>query len=71
MAEMARPPLTKRLPVEDFRSFYWLKAELLEFCRAAGLPTAGSKQALAARIEAWLSTGRASAPGNAGDRAAV
>ncbi len=52
---MTRPELTPRLPADDFRAWYWLKAELADFCRANGLPASGSKEALAARIEARLS----------------
>jgi len=30
---MTRPQLTGQLSAEDFRSFYWLKEELVKFCR--------------------------------------
>jgi hypothetical protein len=43
--------------VEDFRDYYWLKAELLDFCRQQGLPTSGSKQAVTERIAHFLQTG--------------
>jgi hypothetical protein len=54
---MKRPPLTPHLALSDFQSFYWLKEELLAFCREAGLPTAGSKTDLSARIAQFLATG--------------
>jgi hypothetical protein len=49
-----RPGLTPRLPVSDFRDFYWLKEELAAFCRQNGLPIGGSKVELAARVEQFL-----------------
>ncbi len=54
---MARPELTRRLLAEDFCSFYWLKEELLVFCRENGLSPAGSKKDLALRVETFLATG--------------
>ncbi len=51
---MTRPELTPELAADDFRAWYWLKAELAAFCRANGLPASGSKEALADRVEAWL-----------------
>jgi hypothetical protein len=56
---MSRPPLTKHLSPEDFRSFYWLKQELMEFCREHGLATTGSKKDLELRVETCLRTGSA------------
>lgn len=52
-----RPKLTKRIAVEDFRSFYWFKSELIEFCRNQGLSSQGGKLDIATRIELFLSTG--------------
>lgn len=52
-----RPQLTPTLSVEDFRAYYWLKAELLAFCRQQGLPSGGAKQELSARIEHFLRSG--------------
>ena len=43
-----RPDLTRQLSAQDFRDYYWLKEELLAFCRAQGLSTLGSKAALTA-----------------------
>jgi hypothetical protein len=59
---MTRPPLTSQLAADDFRSFYWLKAELLAFCREQGLSTSGSKADLADRIALFLDTGQRPAP---------
>ena len=45
-----RPPLHSNISAEDFQAFYWLKEELMGFCRGYGLPTSGSKQVLTKRI---------------------
>lgn len=57
-----RPELTTVTTAADFRSFYWLKEELVAFCRANGLSTAGAKQEISARIEYFLATGEIKAP---------
>lgn len=51
---MSRPPLTPQISVSNFQACYWLKEELVAFCRAVGLSTAGTKQELAARICDYL-----------------
>lgn len=57
-----RPPLTSALSPEDFRDFYWLKSELLDFCRVEGLRSSGSKIEIADRVEHYLRTGQAKEP---------
>ena len=57
-----RPQLTRRLAAKDFRDFYWLKAELVDFCRAQDLPVGGSKGELTARIGEWLDSGKITRP---------
>lgn len=52
-----RPTLDLEINVDDFLAFYWLKEELVEFCRANGLPTRGSKGELTERIAHFLRTG--------------
>jgi len=52
-----RPPLNKNISVDDFRAFYWLKTELVGFCRQEGLRKQGGKIEVADRIEAYLRTG--------------
>jgi hypothetical protein len=52
---MNRPPLCKTLSATEFGRWYWLKAELVTFCREQHLPVTGAKQLLVARIEAFLS----------------
>ena len=53
-----RPSLTPSTPVNDFLDYYWLKQELVDFCRAHQLKTTGSKVAITARIAQWLRTGQ-------------
>lgn len=52
-----RPDLTPTILVEDFRSFYWLKEELQQFCKDEGIRTSGGKIEIAQRIEVYLKTG--------------
>ena len=54
---MSRPTLNKHTNPDDFRSFYWLKEELIIFLREHHLPTTGSKQDLTVRISQFLATG--------------
>src|SRR5512136_1934717 len=51
---MSRPMLIPGLTAAEFRSYYWLKEELVAFCRKQRLPTGGSKQDLTARIVQYL-----------------
>ena len=57
-----RPLLDASISLEDFRSFYWLKEELLVFCRQEGLKKTGSKIELAQQIEHYLMTGEKPKP---------
>ena len=57
-----RPELNKNISIEDFRDFYWLKKELVHFCRVEGLSTQGGKIQIANRIEMYLKTGRKVGP---------
>ena len=50
VAAEARPQLAPGLAAETFVAWYWLKAELVAYCRAAGLRSGGDKCALQARI---------------------
>ena len=52
-----RPELNKKLDTATFRSFYYLKQELADFCKENGLPTSGSKAELTDRIAYFLDTG--------------
>ena len=53
-----RPELNKKLDTATFRSFYYLKQELADFCKENGLPTSGSKAELTDRIAYFLDTGK-------------
>jgi hypothetical protein len=52
-----RPELTRELSSQRFREYYYLKSELVEFCRKEQLSASGGKAELASRIEAYLETG--------------
>lgn len=52
-----RPTLNRQLDGTTFRNFYWLKEELVEFCRNNGLPTTGGKLEITERITHFLDTG--------------
>lgn len=52
-----RPILDRSLDAATFRSYYYLKEELVGFCRAQGLQTAGGKLELTERIAHYLRTG--------------
>ena len=53
-----RPKLDMGLNGETFRNYYYLKKELIDFCRKNNLPVSGSKVELADRIEYFLNTGK-------------
>ncbi len=52
-----KPKLNKHISPDDFISHYWLKQELLDFCRKHKIPQHGSKQELTERIRQFLITG--------------
>ena len=52
-----RPKLNKKLDAATFRSCYYLRQELADFCKENGLPTSGSKIELTDRIAYFLDTG--------------
>ncbi|WBW98533.1 DUF6434 domain-containing protein [Oceanirhabdus sp. W0125-5] len=52
-----RPILNKDLNSKTFLEYYYLKEELITFCRNEGLSTSGSKIELTDRIEHFLDTG--------------
>jgi hypothetical protein len=63
-----RPELKTGLDGNTFRNYYYLKEELVEFCRENNLPTSGGKLELTDRIAAFLDTGKVFRPA-AGKRA--
>lgn len=56
-----RPTLNKELDSKTFKSYYYLKEELMCFCRENNLPTSGGKAELTERIALFLDTGTISA----------
>ena len=54
---MTRPTLSKNLSKSDFLDFYWLKEELVEFCRHNGINASGGKIEISQRIALFLETG--------------
>lgn len=52
-----KPELNKNLDEKTFREYYYLKEELVSFCKENNLPTAGSKPELTERIAYYLKTG--------------
>lgn len=53
-----RPALNKNLDSKTFLDFYYLKEELLDFCRKNGLPVSGGKIEITERIAYFLDTGK-------------
>lgn len=54
---MERPTLDNNLDSETFRNFYFLKEELVDFCRKNGLPVSGGKIEITDRIIRFLDRG--------------
>ena len=54
----ARPELNEKLDADTFRSYYYLKQELIDFCRKNALPVSGGKRELTDRIACFLETGK-------------
>ena len=52
-----RPDISNNLSGNTFRSFYYLKEELVSFCKANGLPTLGDKIEITDRIAYYLDAG--------------
>lgn len=53
-----RPNLDNNLDGKTFREYYYLKEELLDFCRKNDLQTTGDKLELTERIANFLDTGK-------------
>jgi len=49
-----RPELTHEIAGDQFEDHYWLKNELVAFCRINQIPASGTKILLSARIAAFL-----------------
>lgn len=66
-----RPVLEKTLDSKTFRNFYYLKEELVDFCKKYGLPVSGGKIELTDRIAYFLDTGEVLAASPVRKKAAV
>ena len=64
-----RPVLDRTLGADAFREYYWLKEELVAFCRGNGLPVSGDKPELTERIARFLDTGEILPPSPGRSRA--
>lgn len=53
-----RPDLDLRLSAGIFRQYYYLKEELVDFCRKNNLQATGSKSELSERIAVFLESGK-------------
>lgn len=53
-----RPDLNTKLDAETFQNYYYLKEELVSFCRENNLPVSGGKLELTDRIACFLDTGK-------------
>lgn len=54
---MKKPKLTNLTTVNDFLNYYWLKEELILFCKTYSLPSHGAKLELMERIKIFLTSG--------------
>lgn len=53
-----RPELNKNISLKDFKDFYWLKEELVSFCKEIGINSSGGKIEISNRIIHFLETGK-------------
>ena len=58
----SRPEITINLDSHTFREYYYLKEELMAFCRDNHLPVSGGKQELTERIACFLDSGKVQQP---------
>lgn len=54
--------MMQTITLETLKHSYWLKLQLIDFCKMNGLSTAGSKKDLEQRIEVFLSSGSKTKP---------
>ena len=59
---LTRPRWEDLTTAEEFRRWYWLKTELVAYCRQQGLSYAGGKKEITERIAQYLTTGTALPP---------
>lgn len=66
-----RPVLNKYMNSKIFLDYYYLKEELVDFCRDNGLPCSGGKNEITERIAYYLETGKILKTTNVRKRAAL
>ena len=66
-----RPAISKGLDSAVFREYYYLKEELVSFCRENGLPTSGGKTELTECIARFLDSGEVVKPAPKSKKAAA
>ncbi len=59
--EAVRPELNENITLRSFRDYYWMKTELVGFCRSAGIYNTGNKKEITDRILLFLTTGKKTA----------
>jgi len=55
---MNKPTLSKNIHVDDFLSYYWLKSELMDFCKKHKICQSGKKLEIIERIKIFLLHGK-------------
>ena len=55
---MSRPKVDTNLTREEFLSYYYLKTELMDFCKANNISAVGSKSELTKRVSDFLDSGK-------------
>ncbi len=55
---MDKPILDKNISVTDFKDYYWLKKELIKFCKVMGISSYGGKIEISDRIISFLENGK-------------
>ena len=68
---MERPELNNQLDSKIFKEYYYLKEELVEFCRKNGLQTTGGKIELTDRISKFLDTGERTSKNHSSKRTQI
>lgn len=54
---MSRPPLDEGISPSDLRDYYWMKSELVDWCRRRGIASGGGKLELIERMIRFIETG--------------
>ena len=55
---MKKTTLNRKTSLSDFKAYYWLKNDLIVFCRENLIPSSGSEIEISNRIKQFLQTGK-------------